>query len=334
MGRRVGHVVVTGAAGFLGGHVVGELRRRNWEVTALDDLSRGHAEVTVGADHFVRLDCRDRSALYALLSNKHTDAVVHLAGLHEADRARRDPEVVTEVNVGGVASLLGAMRPANVRQLVVGSALDVYGEPGPQAVTEEAPRAPTTPYGRAQAAVEAVVEDAAEAWGLAHSTLRLAELGGPPAVPLSGGYRSRRLIGRLVRAAQRDHSAEPFVVEGRRGPDGRHRPRVVDLLHVADAARAVAEALEALAGGRAPAVANVSRGAGLGLDDLVAEMRRVTERGVPAREGALLAGEPAVLLASPARFAQATGWTPVASEPEEILRGAWASASAQGPRAA
>jgi UDP-glucose 4-epimerase len=327
MGKRLGHVVVTGAAGFLGGHVIRELRQRRWEVTALDDLSQGSAPATAAADRFVRLDCRDRSALYALLSNKRTDAVVHLAGLHDATRARRDPEVVTEVNVGGVASLLGAMRPANVRHFVLGSSLDVYGRPALAVVTEQAPRAPTTPYGRIQAAVEAVVEDSGSAWALRHCTLRLAELGGPLAAPTPGGPRNRRLVARLLHAARRAHRAAPFVVEGTPRDGGSHEPRIVDLLHVADAARAVADALDAVVHHTAPTVANVSRGLGVALDVLVAEMRRIAERDFPATAGPLAPGEPAVLVASPARFSEATGWSPRESEPAAILRAAWESQS-------
>lgn len=312
--------MVTGAAGFLGGHVVRELRARRWEVTAVDDLSRGHAVATEAADHFARLDVRDRSALYALLSNKHTDAVVHLAGLHDPWRARRDPEVVTEVVVGGTAALLGAMRPANVRRFVLGSSLAVYGEVGAEVVTEDRAVAPGTPYARAIAAAEAVVADAAVAWRLHPWTLRLAELGGPFAAPVEGGYRSRRLVGRLMRAARKNRPQEPFVVEGRPGPDGAREAWVVDLLHVADAARAVGDALQ---GRRGPVLANVSRGVGVSVRTLVAELRSLAECDFPTVDGPLDPGEPLQLVASSARFHELTGWAPRESEPAEILRSAW-----------
>src|SRR5689334_6697370 len=88
--------VVTGAAGFLGSHVVEELLGRGTPVIGVDDLSTGrpeHLRPFAGQQDFTlaRMDIRDTPALQALFRRHHPAAVVHLAALHFIPAAVADP---------------------------------------------------------------------------------------------------------------------------------------------------------------------------------------------------------------------------------------------------
>lgn len=103
-----GRTVVTGAAGFLGRHVVAGLRSRGAQVVAFD--RRGSAS---GVDAVsITADVGDSAALVAAFEGART--VVHLAGLIEAPRAA-DFETV---NVGGTANVVTAAMRAGVSRLV------------------------------------------------------------------------------------------------------------------------------------------------------------------------------------------------------------------------
>lgn len=143
---------VTGATGFVGGHLVEALRRRGVEVRA---LVRASSDVTrlneLGAER-VEAPLDDRAALERALGD--AEVVLHLAAL---TRARSVAEF-ERVNVHGTATLLEAVRGAGARRFVYMSSMAAAGPSlGRRPVRpEDAPR-PITAYGRSKEAGERVV---------------------------------------------------------------------------------------------------------------------------------------------------------------------------------
>ncbi len=134
-------VFVTGARGFVGGHLVPRLIAAGCEVEAADR----------------ELDVCDRAAVEARLAALRPEAVVHLAAQSSVSASAEDPEGTRRVNVGGALSVLeGALRcGSQPRILLVGSA-DQYGsaELGAPPVTEDSPLAPASAYARSKAEAE------------------------------------------------------------------------------------------------------------------------------------------------------------------------------------
>ncbi len=134
-------VFVTGARGFVGGHLVPRLLDEGFEVTATDR----------------DLDVCDRAAVEAKLKQTLPDAIVHLAAQSSVAASEVDPEQTHRINYGGANSVLdGALRcKSRPRVLLIGSA-DQYGhaELGSPPFTEDAPLAPTSAYARSKAEAE------------------------------------------------------------------------------------------------------------------------------------------------------------------------------------
>jgi GDP-4-dehydro-6-deoxy-D-mannose reductase len=131
-------ILVTGARGFVGGHLVPLLIDRGWEVTATDR----------------DLDVTDRSAVEAKLNDVMPQAIVHLAAQSSVAASLEDPALTLRVNYLGALSVLrGAQHcSSQPRVLLVGSA-DQYGttDLGSEPFTEESPLRPTSPYARSKA---------------------------------------------------------------------------------------------------------------------------------------------------------------------------------------
>jgi nucleoside-diphosphate-sugar epimerase len=134
-------VFVTGARGFVGGHLIPRLLNEGFEVTATDR----------------DLDVCDRAAVEAKLKQVLPEAIVHLAAQSSVAASAVDPEQTYRINTGGTLSVLeGALRCARrPRVLLIGSA-DQYGSarPGSPPFTEDSPLAPASAYARSKTEAE------------------------------------------------------------------------------------------------------------------------------------------------------------------------------------
>ena len=164
-------VYVTGASGFVGGHVARELRDRGADV----------------GDE--RVELLDPVALERAFSGYH--AVVHVAALYSYDA---DPHAVERVNVEGTANVLGACRAAGVRRLLFTSTAGTCGPvPGRPATEEDEPPAYelAVPYKRTKLAAERLVLDAARG--------RFDAVVVNPTTPVGEGDRKPTPTGRMIR---------------------------------------------------------------------------------------------------------------------------------------
>ncbi len=120
-------VLLTGAAGFIGGTVLGALRAHHHDVVAVDALiPQAHpADARAPAD-IRRLDVRDAAALREALDG--VDVVCHQAAMVGAGVTPADLPLYAAHNDLGTAVLLAAMAEAGVRRLVLASSMVVYGD--------------------------------------------------------------------------------------------------------------------------------------------------------------------------------------------------------------
>ena len=129
-------VLVTGAAGFIGFHLVQRLLGRGDEVVGLDNLSDYYsvalkearlAQVRSDRFRFVRMDLADREALPALFAAERFDAVVNLAAQAGVRYSVENPWAYVDSNVVGFLNILACCRHYPVRHLVYASSSSVYG---------------------------------------------------------------------------------------------------------------------------------------------------------------------------------------------------------------
>lgn len=312
-----GRVLATGGAGYIGAHVTLHLLRSGFEVVVLDNLATGSREalrrVAAMAGRQPRLivgDLRDASALDAAFASG-VDSVIHMAGLKSvADSALR-PEDYYAVNVGGTAELLSAMRRHGTQRLAFSSSAVVYGLRDDAAIGEDAPMAPTSPYGRTKMVAEMLIDDmtAAEP-GLRAISLRYfnpagAEPGGRIGEdPTAGGGNLFPSIARALLCG-----AGALSVFGSDYPT-RDGTGVRDFVHVSDLARAHVAALAALARPDAAAHERVNLGNGRGSSvlEVAQAFREVVGRDAPVRMAPRRPGDVAVSVADPSRAAALLGW--------------------------
>jgi len=126
-GRQTQTVLVTGAAGFIGSHMVDQLLRRGRQVLAIDNLSTGSLENLapwLGRIDFVRGSVADEALIHDLVCR--ADAVVHLAASVGNRVVSRKPLEAIENNLRGTSALLAACAKYQ-RPVVIASSSEVYG---------------------------------------------------------------------------------------------------------------------------------------------------------------------------------------------------------------
>jgi len=291
-------VLVTGGAGYIGSHVVAELARAGRVPVILDNFANSSRAVLprlaklAGAEvECVDADVRDAEALRRVFHDRPIAAVVHCAGLKAVGEAEARPLTYYDVNVGGALALAEVMGEAGVATIVYSSSATVYGQPVELPVTEDAPLAPQSVYGRTKRIVEDFLRDLAHAnpnWRIA--ILRYFNPAGAHPSGLIGEApmgRPNNLVPLLCRIASGEFSELSIYGTDWPTPDG---TGVRDYLHVQDLALGHVAALKHLA--RSPGVVTLNLGGGHGRSvlDVVAAFetacgRRITRTLAPRRLG-------------------------------------------------
>ena len=159
-------VLVTGGAGYIGSHTCLELLRSGHDVAVIDNLDNGNEEALARVQRlsnrtleFSKCDVRDADVLEKIFVQFKPDAVIHFAGLKAVGESVAEPARYYDVNVGGTATLLGAMERADCSNIVFSSSATVYGGPQYLPCDENHPLSPINPYGRTKPMGENLLQD-------------------------------------------------------------------------------------------------------------------------------------------------------------------------------
>jgi UDP-glucuronate 4-epimerase len=189
--RQPKRVLVTGAAGFIGSTLAGQLLAQGREVVGLDNLDpyyplamkRRNLASLEGAPgfRFVHGDVRDRAVLEQALGAEPPDAAVHLAALAGVRPSLERPAEYADVNVVGTARLFEACVRAGVERVVFASSSSVYGErtDGEPFRESDSVERPISPYAATKRAGELLAHSFHHAHGLRVVCARIFTAYGP-----------------------------------------------------------------------------------------------------------------------------------------------------------
>ena len=181
-------VLVTGAAGFIGSHLVEALVDQGDQVIGIDNFDpfypramkeRNLAEIGARPGFsFRELDLLDVAGLHSLLTPE--TIIVHLAAKAGVRPSLEDPVGYARANVTGTAALAEAARQSGVSRVVFGSSSSVYGDSTPVPFREDAVAVvPVSPYAATKRAGELLLTSLAPIYGFRTVSLRFFTVYGP-----------------------------------------------------------------------------------------------------------------------------------------------------------
>ena len=181
-------ILVTGAAGFIGSHLVEALVRQGDEVIGIDNFDPFYARemkernLAEARRHpgfsFYEVDLLDTNALRSHLTPD--TVIIHLAAKAGVRPSLADPVGYARANVTGTASVAEAARGAKVSRILFGSSSSVYGDSTPAPFREDAVAIePVSPYAATKRAGELFLRSVAPTYGFRVASLRFFTVYGP-----------------------------------------------------------------------------------------------------------------------------------------------------------
>ena len=307
------HVLVTGAAGFIGSHTVDQLLAAGHHVTGVDNFRTGHRanlQQAAGSPRFTlaEIDVAAAGALDAVVARQRVDAIVHLAALVSVPESIANPDLNYALNVRATHLVAEAARKHGVKRIVFASSAAVYGDTTDLPIRESAEKKPISPYGAAKLASEALLLGHGAAFGFSVRCQRYFNVFGPRQDPTSPYSGVLSVFDRRFRERQ------PVTIHG----DGR---QTRDFISVHDVARA--NVIAAIRPGVASGVANICTGRATSLLEIVGVFRREYPDAAPPQHGAARAGDIVHSRGAPEEAAAALGFraeVPVESGLQELIR--------------
>ncbi len=290
-------VLITGASGFIGQHLVHRLQGHEADVVAgMPPRSETNSPPAPSSLNPCRVafDVRDAEAVQATVDKVEPDVVFHLAAAGVTDPAI-DPMLALLVNAGGAVNVLEALRGSDVSRIVLVGTSHEYGSREAMERLD-----PFNAYAASKVAAWAYGRMYWRARGLPVITVR-------PFQVYGSGQADRALIPAVIRAA---HSGDDFSTTA--------GEQIRDFVYVEDVVRGMMDAAEA------PGIdgesLDIGTGVGHPVHHIVDRIWQLTGAEGEVRSGDLpyRPGEPMHLVANAERTAQLTGWRAVTTLDEGL----------------
>ncbi len=302
-------VLVTGGAGYIGGHMVLALIDAGEHVVVLDNLSTGFRWAVPPQATFVEGDFGDAALVADVLAEHEVEAIAHFAAKIVVPESVTDPLGYYLNNTAKARSLIECAVTGGIKRFIFSSTAAVYGEPSVSPVTEEVTLAPINPYGRSKLMVEWMLADTVKAHDLHAVVLRYFNVAGADPQGRLGQStpNATHLIKIAVQAALGHRAGMDVFGTDYPTPDG---SCVRDYIQVTDLVAAHMQALAYLRAGGESLTCNCGYGRGLSVLEIIDVVKAVSGVDFPVRIAGRRPGDPASLVAGADRVRDVLGWEP------------------------
>ncbi len=313
-------VLVTGGAGYIGGHLVSELVKRNFEVVVLDNLSTGRRENIDPRAVFVEGDLSDENLLRDLFAQNRFEAVFHMAACLEVEESVREPEKYLENNAINTQKLLAAMNEAGVKKIIFSSTAAVYGGSNEVPIAETSHLRPNNPYGSSKLLAERLIKYYCENLGFKAVVFRYFNACGFDVQARILPTHQSHLIFNVMAVVKGERQA--LQVFGNDYPtfDG---TCIRDYVHVLDIVLPHISALDKLAGDLNFEIINIGTGKGYSVAQIINGASEVLNKIIPMEIAPRRQGDAAVTVADNSKLKKLLGYELSHSGLPEILASSW-----------
>jgi UDP-glucose 4-epimerase len=301
-------VLVTGGAGYIGSHVVKQLRELGYEAIVYDNLSTG-SSTAINEQELVIGDLANSEQLSQVFARHQFSAVLHFAASISVPESLEKPLAYYSNNTANTLNLLKCCQKFAVNKFIFSSTAAVYGETDDSPVTESAPTNPVNPYGKSKLMSETMIRDYSDASDLKYVILRYFNVAGADNSGLLGqsGKKAAHLIKVACDAALGIRDTVSIFGTDYPTVDG---TGIRDYIHVEDLATAHVNALSYLNNDKENQILNCGYGKGYSVREVLSTVQKVSGANLAIVEAERRKGDPACVVASGDRIKQVLDWQP------------------------
>src|SRR5258708_5755757 len=132
-------ILVTGGAGYIGGHTADAIEKSGHAAIIYDNLSAGH-RWAVGSKTLIEADLAEKLSIQRAVEQYRIEAVIHFAAHAYVGESVADPRKYFQNNAVNTLNLLDVMLDLGVKYIVYSSTCATYGIPEKLPIPEDAPR--------------------------------------------------------------------------------------------------------------------------------------------------------------------------------------------------
>jgi UDP-glucose 4-epimerase len=309
-------VMVTGAAGYIGGQTALMLKEQGYNVIGVDLKPQPELLQNVFSQ-YLQSDFSDQQVL-TTIAQYRPQAIVHCAGTSLVGPSLSNPSYYYHNNFVKTKILADFLVDAKIAtRLIFSSTAAVYGDPIMTPCSESDPPMPISPYGESKLMTEMMLSSYNQAYGLDSVVFRYFNACGADHLVRHGQTEDATHIIARILTSLRDNTT--FTLNGKDYPtaDG---TCVRDYVHVEDIAQAHIMAINAAI---PCGIYNLGNSVGTSNQEIIDMAATVTGRTAAVEVGAARPGDPAELTADATKFQQASGWTPKYTL-RDMIQHAWA----------
>lgn len=314
-------ILVTGAAGYIGGFMVRVLLEKGYQVVAIDDLSRGHKNVVPENISFYEGNVGDKELIRKIASEHSISGVIHFAGFISMKESMENPAIYFEDNTFQTLRLLEALKENNINNIIFSSTAGVYGNPERVPIQEDDRKIPTNPYGESKLMVERILGWYQNNFGISYAALRYFNACGAMVDGSLGEQHNpeTHIIPLAIEAILQGKEFQLFG-DDYDTPDG---TCVRDYIHVLDLAQAHILALEHIMNNPGGYTYNVGTGKGFSNKEIVEKVKEVSGKDLSVAISPRRPGDANELVADVSRITNELEFNPEYSDLHTIVESAW-----------
>lgn len=242
-------VLVTGASGFVGSHLVDQLISKGAKVIGFS--KRGLASQAKITKEYGSVE--DFQTINRVIKKNKTEIIFHLAAQPIVEIGQEEPIKTFQVNIQGTWNILEAARQNNVKRIIIASTVHVYGDNPKLPFKESYFPQPSRPYETSKACADLLAQSFADTYDLPVEIPRFVNIYGP------GDFNFSRLVPKVIKSVLGGYKPEVWDIGS-----------VRDFLYIDDAINAYLTLAEKpLANGKRLRVFNFGTGKPIKIYDLV-----------------------------------------------------------------
>ncbi len=313
------NILVTGGAGYIGSHVLLEIRDNGANPIVMDNLSRGTRELVPEGVPLIIGDIKNKDIVRNTIRKFSIDSVIHLAGSIVVPESVKKPLQYYKNNVENSRRLIEVCVEEKISDFVFASTAAVYGSISGDLLDESSPTDPVSPYGKSKLMIEWIIEDVAAAHEFNFVILRFFNVAGADKKLRSGpvGITNTHLIKVACEVASGIREKIEIFGTDYQTPDG---TGVRDYIHVSDLASALVSAVDYLRSHGKNSILNCGYGQGNSVRQVLGAVNKVHGEPLSIIEGKRRAGDPAKIVANSYLIRNTLNWSPKYTSIEEIVR--------------